>query len=106
MLPLPHRELQCAMAALTRPSTFEHVATYVDHRRAGIGASAYHILEEDFHLDLRLMEETEEDMFIKSIEEVLETANEVLESQEELLESQEEVLQSEDEKEDAHYLLP
>ena len=71
MLPLPHRELQCAMAALSRsgrkyyilvhgddpnevpvhtgmvPETFRHVAKYVDHRRAGVGVSGYHVLEED-----------------------------------------------------------
>ena len=71
MLPLPIRELQCAMAAVTksgrsyyilvhgdepgevpvhtgmRPETFEHVARFVDHRRAGVGASGYHVLEEE-----------------------------------------------------------
>ena len=71
MLTLPHRELQCAMAALTRagrkyytfvygddpsevpvhsgkvPETFQYVASYVDHQRAGIGASIYHILKEE-----------------------------------------------------------
>ena len=70
-LPLPHRELQCTMAALTRagkryyilvhgydpgelpvhtgsvPETFETVASYLDHWRAGIDASGYHILKED-----------------------------------------------------------
>ena len=71
MLPLPQRELQCAMAALTRsgrkyyilvhgddpsevpvhttivPETFEYLASFVDHQRVGIGASIYHILKED-----------------------------------------------------------
>ena len=37
-----------------------------------------------FHRDLRLMDETGADMFMESIEEVLETADEVLESQEEV----------------------